>query len=219
MAGKQCTGSIQACSLRMGRLDDVGNPLVGVHDMIVTDSLIKIDWKLILKQGVKLELTNGCGSTCVTFQDDDQIESVDLTMELCTLDAELIELATGAGLVTIGGQSVGWTLPPVGERLDQRVSVEAWSKAWDVDQQASSGGNALYHHWVWPSVSWVMGDSGIGNTAQSIPFTGHGRSNSNIGDGIGGDLPSAVFVTPMGEYVDDGGLPTATCGYLSSPAS
>lgn len=217
--GKQCTGSVQACALRIGRLDAAGNPDVGADNLVVTDSLIEINWKLNIKAGAKFELTNGCGSTCLTFQDSDEVESVDLTMQLCILDAELIELLTGAGLVEIDNETVGWTLPPVGEKLEQRVSVEAWSKAWDVDQQASDAGNALHHHYVWPSVSWVMGDSGIGNSAQAIPFTGHARSNSNIGDGPGQDLPPGIFVTPMGEYVDDAGLPMAACGYQAIGAS
>lgn len=216
---KQCTGSVQACAVRIGRLDDAGNPDIGADNMVVSDALIKIDWKLNVKAGAKFDLTNGCGSTCLTFQDEDEIESVDLSMELCLLDVELIELMTGAGLVNIGGENVGWTLPPVGEKLNRRVSVEAWAKAWDGDQQAVDAGNPLYRHLVWPSVSWVMADSGIANSARSIPFNGRGRSNSNIGDGPGQDLPPGVFVTPMGEYVDDAGLPLSACGYQAVGAS
>lgn len=216
---KQCTGSIQAVRLRIGLLAANGAPAPSSNGLIVSDSLIQINWKVVLKAGAQLELENGTGGICASFQGRDKVKSVDLDMQLCVLDAEQIELQTGGGLVTVDGESVGWTLPDVNEEIDREVSVEAWSLAWDGDEQATDGADALYHHWVWPRTTWTFGDGGLSSDFLRVPLVGHGTSNANFGDGPGNDLPWGVFTTPMGEFVDDQPLPDAACGYLPLAAS
>lgn len=213
--GFKCTSSIQVCALRIAKLSTAGVPVVGEESMVVTDALIKVDYKFTIKAGQKIDVENGCGGTCVTWQDDDTIDGVTLDINLCSLDDDLIVLATGATPVVIGDVVRGFAVPAVGTKLANRVSVEAWSLAWDVDAQAVEGADALYHHWVWPSVGFRLGDASLAQGAFIQPITGRGRGNPNIGNGPANDLPAGVFTSPMGHYVDDNALPTPSCGLLA----
>lgn len=218
--GLKCTGSLQACVSRISRLAANGAPAAGANNLVVTGALIQINWKVVLKTGAQIELENGCGDICMSFQGRDRIKSVDLDMQLCVLDAEQIELQTGANLIVVDGVNVGWSLPDSSTDLDNEVSVEAWSMAWDGDEQAVDGtGDVLWHHWVWPRTTWVFGDGGLSNDALRVPLVGHGTSNSAFGDGPGNDMPWGAVAGPMGEFVTPISPPEPTCGYQSLVAS
>ena len=130
---------------------------------------------------------------------------------------------TGASLVSEPGRTnIGTALPAVDADLTRRVSIELWSLAWDGDEQAiddTGGSEALHIRTVFPSTSWIEGDRTYEEGITRITLTGRGRSNSNFGNGPGNDLPWGAYVTPKGEYLDDGELPTATCGTSTLVAS
>lgn len=213
--GYKCNSSIEAVRLRIALLDSGGTPVIGASSMVVTDSLIKIDYKLIVNAGQKIDLENGSGNPCVTFQGDDRIDGVTLDINLCTIDDDLLCLATGCTPVTIGGVVRGYAIPAVAAALNRRVSVEAWSLAWSGDAQAVQAAAPLYHHWVWPSVGFRLGDASIGNVAYVQPITGRSHGNPNIYNGPANDLPANVFTTAMGRYVDATALPAASCGLVA----
>lgn len=219
MPDRNCFSPILACRLRVARLDDSGAPLAGANNLVVSDALIRIGYSVVVEEGANLTQKNGCGVQCVKYQGDDKITGVNLTLELCSLDFELLEMLTGGTLVTEGGFTRGLTLPPADQELANRVSVEAWSLAWDGDEQATEGADTLTIRTIFPSTSWVEGDRTYEEGITRIPLTGRGRSNANFGDGPGNDLPWGVYVTPKGEYVDSDPMPEATCGYQSLVAS
>lgn len=223
MPAPNCYTPLLACRLRVALLDANGAPSAGAGSVAVSDSLIRIGYQVQVEAGVRFVQKNGCGTVCVKYEGSDQITGVNLTMELCHLDFELIALLTGASLVSEGGRTnIGTALPAVGEDLDRRVSIEAWSLAWDGDEQAvddTGGAEPLYIRTIFPSVSWVEGDRTYEEGITRIPLTGKGRSNSNFGNGPGNDLPWGAYTTPKGEYLDDNALPAATCGTSTLVAS
>lgn len=223
MPTPNCYTPLLACRLRVALLDDNGAPSAGAGSLWVTDSLIRIGYQLQITEGVTFEQKNGCGNICVQYQGEDRVKSVNLTLELCHLDFEGVALMTGAGLVSEAGRTnIGTTLPSVDSDLTRRVSVEAWSLAWDGDEQAvddTGGAEPLYIRTIFPSTSWVEGDRTYEEGITRITLNGKGRSNANFGNGPGNDLPWGAYVTPKGEYLDDGELPAATCGTSTLSAS
>lgn len=217
MAG--CYTPILACRLRVALLDDAGAPDAGATSMVVTDSLVRIGYSLVISEGTAFEKKNGCGNVCVQYQGNDKVKAVNLTMEVCTLDYELVELMTQATLVSEGGFSRGTAIPDVNTELTRRVSVEAWSPLWDGDEQATRGASLLHLRYIFPSTTWVEGDRTAEEGITVLQFTGRGRGNANFGDGPGNDLPWGVYTSPKGEYEDDGALPDANCGYTTLVAS
>lgn len=210
--------SIQAVRLVVGRLSPAGAPLVGATNLYVTDQLIKIDYKVQVNQPGRQRLINGSGNACLTFQDWPTIEGVDLGLELCILDAELMEILAGEPIITEGGQPRGNSLPPSGERLDHEVSVEVYSLAVSGDEQATDGGSLIYFHWVWPRTSWRRGDASLSTNPLGVPLVGTGRSNSNFGNGPLNNVPAGSIVGAMGQFETSANLPAITNGYGAIPA-
>ncbi len=223
MGQPNCFTPLFICRLRVALLDDSGAPDAGADALAVSDSIIRLGYQLDVVTGTQFEQKNGCGTVCVQFQGEDRIRGVNLTMELCHLDMELISLMTGASLVSEPGRTnIGTALPAIDADLTRRVSIEAWSKAWDGDEQATDqtgGSEPLYIRTIFPSTSWIEGDRTYEEGITRITLTGRGRSNANFGNGPGNDLPWGAYVTPKGEYIDDGDLPTATCGTSTLVAS
>lgn len=220
MVGPYCFTPILACRLRVALLDAGGAPDDGPDAMVVTDALVRIGYQLVVTAGAKFQKKNGCGKVCLDYQGQDRIDSVNLTLELCSLDFELVALMTQADTDVIGGETRGIALPQVDADLTRRVSVEAWAEAFDVDQPLTdSMGNVGYLRTIFPSTSWVESDREYKEDASPIILTGHGRSNANFGDGPGNDLTWGMYTSPKGEFLDFGDLPEATCGTQALVAS
>lgn len=218
-ATNYCFTSLQACRLRATLLDATGKPDPGDSSMIVTDALIDLGYELVLKAGASFDLDNGCGVSCLTFQDRDKIQAVNLTMTLCKLDAQLIALLTQAHEVIVNGVSRGFAVPDTDEELDREVSIEAWSKAWDGDAQAVVDGDVWHDRFIFPRTSWTLGGATLENNPLKVPLKGRGKSNSAFGDGPANDLPWDEYLTPMGVFYDDNPLPDSVCGYQALVAS
>lgn len=205
-----CYGGVQACRLRVARLDAGGAPDTGEDNLYVTDSIIQIQSTPEVEAGDEFTQKNGCGDICVSFKGKDHIKRVGLSLSLCQLDGELLEMLTGGSVLTSGGDTVGYAMA-ASDDDPIPVSVEAWAKAWDGSQQAVDGSDSLYWRFVWPSTTWVMGQHTLANGVITIPLTGIGIENSGFGTGPGGDLPGAI---PGAEaFLIDTALPDATCGY------
>lgn len=225
MPAPNCYGSIQACRLRVGALDDAGAPDPGVGNLVVTDALIQIQSSYNIETGQEFTQKNGCGAICQTFKEDDKIKSVGLELQLCQLDYELLVLLLGAsaisatGLVDAGSAVIGYDLPPSTAGAQNGVSLEAWTKAWDGGSQpASMGGDPLYHHFVWPKTTWVPGQRTLQSGILVIPVTGTGFENPLAGDGPLNDWP---VYGPQGAeqvFLDDA-IPDAACGAQELVAS
>lgn len=215
-----CFTPILACRLRVALLTDGGAPDPDPDGLVVTDALIRIGYQVVVTPGAKFSRKNGCGVTCVSYRGQDRIEAVNLTIELCTLDFELIALMTGADIDVIAGASRGLALPAIDADLSRRVSIEAWSQAQAGDEPlTNNAGDPGYLRTIFPSTSWVEGDREYKEDITTIVLNGEGRSNANFGNGPGNDLTWGHYVTPKGEFLDFGDLPAATCGTQALVAS
>lgn len=214
-----CFTPVFACRVRIGRQDASGAPLVGANNLVVS-SLVKISYSPQIKDGTLVTLEDGCGSECLHAQKPDKVSGLNLQIQFCTSDYELDELISGARLVMVGDTVRGSVMRDINEEVTSYVSIEAWAEAWEGNEQAVDNmGNPLYTRYVFPRTTWVPGDREAGGSAPVIQYNGKGYSNSQFGTGPGDDLPDGVYVTPKGEYVDDGGLPDANCGYLLNAGS
>lgn len=223
MPSPHCFGSIQACRLRVGRLDAGGAPSPGANNLYVTDALIQIQTTYEIETGEEFTQKNGCGAICQTFKEDDKIKRVTLELQLCQFDYELLEMLLGATLITSDlvtpGGAIGIDLPPSTAGAQNGVSMEAWTKAWDGGEQPVSAlGDPLYHHFVWPKTTWVPGQRTLESGILVVPVSGIGTENSTIGDGPANDFP---IWGPEGAelvFLDDT-IPDAVCGYQTLAAS
>lgn len=227
MAGT-CYTSLQLCAMRVAQLTIAGRPQVpGTNRGYVTDSAIKLQVGVTLKTGVDVEQQNGCGAVCAAFKQPDRIKRVDLALDLCQFDAQLIGLLTDGGVISSGGNAIGYQFPSTTGADPRPVCLEAWSKAWAGTQQASppfTAPNAAWIHWVFPYVQFTMGQFTIDNSLMVVPLTGPGTPNSFITvNGPFDDWPAAVSaaggITQVGGWFLDGVLPAVTCNYVTTTSA
>lgn len=212
----RCLSSVFACRLRVTQLHDDGTLDPGTANQAVSDAIISIGTTPNIEAGQEITLRNGCNDLVVEAVGDDEIKRYDLALSLSQLDVELLYLMVGGTLLTKGGVTVGYAARKLGDS-QQKVAVEAWSKAWTKSAQALSpagtGSGVLYWHHVWPKVDWTPGAYTIENGALVVPLTGKAVENPAMGTGPAADWP-ATITAAQAVFLDDN-LPAATCGLQS----
>jgi hypothetical protein len=214
MANETCASTLTVCAMRVIRLDTDGTPLAGESSLYVTDSLILLGHTPITPDRERLEQLNGCGDQCVLYLGPPKpVESDDLTMNLCSLDAELVEMLAGGTVITEDYDTVGYLSATDSSINEDGVSIEAWSIAWAGRERKLKGASPAYWRHFWPKTTWTVGATTLENGVGVLPLTGVGEVNSGWGTGLAADpIPVSVGESVHGYWLDDA-IPTAECGY------
>lgn len=213
MANLTCASTLKLCALRAIKLDTDGTPLVGSNSQIVTDAPILLGYTPNQPDRERFEQLNGCGDQCALFIGDPKaVDSVDLRLNLCTLDAELIEFLAGGALITESYDETGYLSPTDATVNVNGVSIEAWSYAWAGRARHQKGGVDAYWRTFFPQTKWSVGEITKENGISVIPLTGIAEENSGWATGLAADpVPTAVGESVYGYFLDDA-IPTAQCG-------
>lgn len=220
MPNSTCAGQLQVCMMRIARLNSTGGPLAGASNGYISDDLVSIDVGLELNDGDEFILKNGCGSIAQSFKDCDRVKRATLSMKLSVLDAEIIELLTGAAAFSSAGTVIGFQVPKSTASCSNGASVEVWAKAWDGSAQYSIASVPQYQHWVFPKVKMQLDKMTFENDVLQVALVGTSEENLKItSNGPFDDWPLAVRngdgVTSCAGVFLDGTLPTAQCGYVT----
>lgn len=204
-----CPGQIQACAMRVARLEPNGVPDPGANNLIVTNSLVTFTLTVVYADGEEFEVKNGCGDVCLTFKDCDRLKRIDFTLDVCQLDPELTELLAG-GTVLTSGQAVGYKAPLIGDGCPNPngVSVELWARR-VIDGAIDP--DFPYEWWVFPRLFPRITERTFQNGPMSHPFSGFGNENPNWFDGPLNDWP--VDSDGLWQHLPTDSIPTASCGY------
>lgn len=205
MANNTCVGGVQTNLIRASRLLPAGYIDAGSSNGYRTDSVVEIGATPNYKTGSEIEQENGSGALCTSYKIPDSYKRHDMSMTLCQADAELLELLTGATVITEGGNSIG---SKFSREIGDFICLEAWQTI--IEDTEPTG---EYLHWVWPRVRFRPAARTLNSGAVVFPLTGEGYPNSNIGLGPVGDWPT-VMNEPENWFVDDA-IPTSLCGYIT----
>lgn len=221
----RCYTPLKVLRVRIAILSSTGAPDDGSTNGYVSDAITEIGYDPEIEAGDEGTQKNGSGDVCASFKDPDTIKRWNLTATFCKLDPELQAKMTQSTLLASGSISAGLITPGASTSLTIPVSFEAWSYAWNVDQQATDatlGASGVYVHHVWPKVKWRFGSQSLSNALGTIPLAGIGEANSNItANGPFNDWPTFVanaggVTSGYGWFYDDD-VPTAACGAIAVP--
>lgn len=214
MANETCASTLKVCAIRVMRLDTDGTPLVGSESLYVTDSQILLGHTPQVPDRERLEQLNGCGDQCVLYIGPPKaVESDDLTLNLCSLDAELAEMLAGGAVIVEDYDTMGYLAPTDSTINEDGVSVEAWTIAWAGRERKLKGGSPAYWRWFWPKTTWSVNATTLENAPGILPLAGIAEPNSGWADGLTADpIPVDVGEAVYGYWLDDA-IPTAECGY------
>lgn len=218
-----CNTSLDLCAVRLSKLTDAGAPVAGASNGYVSISAQKLDVTVESDASNANNEENGCGVLMGVLNEPAKITGISFAMDLCQLDAEQMEIQTGASLFSSGGNAIGYQFPEVGS-TPPRVCLEGWSKAWDVDHQLVAPfttPDATYIHWVFPNTQWVQDTFTLEHAILIVSVNGTGSENPAItADGPFNDWPTAVAnaggVTRIGGWFFDDSIPdNDDCTYIA----
>lgn len=212
---------VNLCAIRVARLDGAGVPQPGADNLFVSDAFLSIGYQRVVETGKRITRANGCGVTCLDVKNPDRIVGHTLTAELCQLDAELIEILTGATLIEDGGHPIGFADPEEDAAVSNGVSIEAWSYAYDGASRKIDpvSGQAGVVRSVWPKVVWnLSGTATLQEDVLAQQLTGDGKANPGFYDGPGNDV--VPFGSAFAQFLEgEGNMPVAANTYASLVAS
>ena len=215
MANLTCTNLLRVCHLRVVRLAPDGSPEPGADSLYEHSAPILFGYTPQQPERVRFEQEDGCGDQCGLFIGNPKaVDSVEMRVDLCHLDAELIELLAGGSVIADGSDTIGYLAPTDTTVSEWGVGIETWSIAWAGRERALVNGAPGWYRHFFPRTNWQVGEVTTDNSGFStIPLTGTGEVNSGYATGLVTDpLPVAVGDSAYGWFVTDE-KPDGECGY------
>ncbi len=219
MAEEDCRPQVQACAIRVTRLDSNGVPSPGADNIIVSDALISMGFTAVYTDGDEIEEKNACGGVAVNFRAADSFKRGDVSLSLTTPDPALLEMLTDGSAFLQDGVDLtrppGYAAPSIGQSSGNGVSIELWANrvsGGDLDQDWP------YAWWVYPKVKNLrIGDHTHQNGALLPALVGQAFENTNWFDGPENDWPADS--DRVYQWIPTNTLPVTSCGYQTLAAS
>ena len=222
MATQEYAASIQGVSIRVTRLDSVGNLLTGPADSYTTSAFMRISFTPEYEEGDEITEKGANGVVCVTYKAPDTLKRITMELAICEPDPELSALISGGLLLrknlgTTGqpdNKSIGWAAPGVGDDpAGNGVAIEAWSHAVKSGKRA---GVLPYFHWIFPYVKMRQsGDRVIENGLMANTFEGYGLGNAAFQAGLDGRWEFPIAAERPYAYARSDWAPTGLNGFYT----
>lgn len=219
MANATCGQLIRVVVLRALRLNATGAILSGASSQYRHAAPILLQFEPQVPERDRFEQVDGNGNTCALFIGPPRaVDSVNLALNLCQLDAELEEMLCGGSVITEGDYGTVGYLAPTDETVNANgVSLESWSIAWNQRQRLLKAGLPAYWEHVFPLTRWQRGQTQMQNGISVIPLTGIGEVNSAFGTGLPTDpMPVTIGESAFAYWLDNT-APAGVCGYQAVP--
>lgn len=193
MAINQALPIIQGDMIRITKVGYCGRPIPGQRNVIVTDGFIEFGTERETEDGDEIVVKNAKGQVCATNRTDDQFKRFNLTLSLCGVHPESMNVMTGNPLTLDASGDVDGFLQQTGASAGG-FAIEVWAGTGggedcepptDDAVLAVDGEGNTYWYFLFP---WVrggrLGDITINGTdAADIQITGYTGSGAHWGRG------------------------------------
>lgn len=171
--------------MRLTRLDECGDPVVGESSTLVTKGFVSVTSTPNYQDTEEISQPDANGDVCIEDQSDPALRWLDLSVVMCNIDPDAINIMTGDPLVLNNAVP---TPEAVGFRIDSATSgsaafaLELWSGK--PGQACDPAGNPEFGYWLFPYVVQARwGEWAVANAALTITFTARTSANSLWGTG------------------------------------
>lgn len=229
----QCGNLARGKMVRFTRLDECGAIDPGPLSTLVTKSLVSVTWTPNYLDAEEISQPDANGDLCVDDRSDPALRWIDLSVIVCVIDPDMINLITGDPVVADDATPTPNT---VGFRIDAGLTgsanfaLELWSGV--TGQACTTAGFPTYGYWLFPWVKDAQwGEAVWQNGALVLNFTARAVMDSQWGVGpydIRRDatVPATLepLLTPIGPEQPlhfqwtTAPLPTPGCGAVVLPA-
>lgn len=185
-------------AIRLTRLDQCGNVVFGPSSQVVTYGFITVTISEDMEDGETYRQKNAFGEYCLNEKDPAIMNFAAVSIELCEVDPDILDIVGGANPVIVGDDTIGWTRGTAPNY--NAFALELWGK------QAGAGacGAEGEPEWGYIPVPFLKngkidGDLAVGNAPLNITLTAEGYgAPATWGEGPYGDNP----------FLKAGGFPT-----------
>lgn len=146
-----CAAPIQGTRMRIVRLNECGVPVTGAGGQVVTEGFVQVEVTQTYEDGTEYQLRNAQGDFCVNRVGPDQFRRVDLTIQFCAVDPDVVNLITGSTIVVTGAPVTGTGFWVVEGAVETRFSLEVWQSIGDVDP-CLGGATQRHVYWAFPNL-------------------------------------------------------------------
>lgn len=211
-----CLPHVQACRIRVARLEADGVPLPGANNLYVSDALVSLAFAWQVESGDEITEKNACGDVKVNYRGDDQLRRGNVTIRIVTPDPQLSELLSGGSVLTAGDR-VGYAAPSLGAVNSDAISIELWAKR---IRDGRLDATYPYAWWVYPWIDHLRPDDHEHNNGNlPMQFVGEAYENDNWLDGPLNNWPGTSTQVYQWLPALASEVPAAACGYQTLVAS
>lgn len=211
-----CLRSLKACYSRFTELNASGAIIAGPTGMYYsTTDLVTLTWEPNILEGEVKQRKNACGTICSSQSEDDQIQWLDVTLELCNANGGVYDLLIGADVL---GTNNGWALPASNTGLATYVAIEVWTK--NVSSQAVVDGTNAWQRWLLPRVRLVPQSREFNDDFLVHTFTGKAFDGVAGFDGTKLATPTWTVASTRAIQMNETNVApsvSATCALVANP--
>lgn len=212
-----CLPQVQACAMRVTRIDASGVPTPGASSMYTTDAFTQIQLTPQYEDGDEVTQKNACGAVCINYKSPPSFKRIDIQITLCTPDPQLMELLL-AGTVLTSGARVGFAAPAIGvisAAAQNGVGIEVWAKR---IRNGSLDATNPYAWWTFPKMTNAKLGQMTQENGPNLPvISGELYENPNWFNGPLNNWP--VASDKVAQWIPWNALPTVACGYQTVAAT
>lgn len=221
MAQLLCGTHLGAACIRATRLNPDCTYATGPNNSVTTTALISINTSADITEGTEIEQNNANGELCVSVKRPDNLKRVNIDLEMCSFDIDLLNVLTCQPEFLNGvGDTIG-SYRQTGNNNCPGAFLEVWANVTTSTNTGfctPSGAAANFARYVFPRVQLTLGDGTLSEDFNSVSLTGFSEPNPNALDGPFSDLEIAGNIpgnTPEAWFYEATIPDTAVkgCGY------
>src|SRR4030066_883000 len=127
-----CFSVVRGKRVRVTELDSCGTPVIG-GAFVVSDGFIQVALTAELEKGDEFIQKNANGALCINERDPDSLKRLNVTVDWCQVDPDIINLITGAPVEVDGGSG--------GDVVGFRIQEGAADTNWGLEVWTGLGGD------------------------------------------------------------------------------
>lgn len=139
--------SLKGRVMRLTRLDECGVPVIGACSSIVTDGFITVEFAPEIEAGEEYLQKNAWGDFCISEKDADRVKWINVSMSMCEVNPDVLDLVGGATPITDGTDTIGASFGVQGNL--EAFALEIWTKQ---AGSACDGGDPEWGYFVAPFI-------------------------------------------------------------------
>src|SRR5262245_63583811 len=137
--------------MRLTRLDECGAPDTGAAcGVIVSEGWVSVTLSQEVETGEEFTQKNAWGDFCIAEKDADRTKWINVGIQMCEVDPQILDMVGGATPVVSAGDTIGATFGR--DPNPTAFAIEVWTKKAGGGACAPGGGNPEWGYFVVPYV-------------------------------------------------------------------